>query len=222
MAALPPGPRMPRAVQTAAWIARPGPFLQRAQREFGDAFTIRIVTEPPVVVLAHPDAVREVFTGDPDVFHAGKANAVLRPVLGHSSVLLLDGAQHLRQRKLVLPPFHGSRMAGYRDMVAAIAREHIARWPVAESLALAPRMQQITLDVVLRVIFGVEEGARLDELRRRVATMVDGFVSLPSLLAVLVARPDQLERIRFYRRMLAPVDELLYAQIRERRARPGE
>jgi cytochrome P450 len=222
MSVLPPGPRAPRAVQTLAWVTRPGPFLQRAQRAYGDAFTIKIATEPPVVVLAHPDAVREVFTGDPEVFHAGKANAVLRPVLGRSSVLLLDGAQHMRQRKLVLPPFHGSRMAGYRDMVAAIAREHIARWPRAEPLALAPRMQQITLDVVLRVIFGVAEGARLDELRRRVATMVDSFVSVPSLIAAAVARPDLLERVGFYRRMLAPVDQLLYAQIRERRARPGD
>ena len=78
-AALPPGPRLPRAVQTAAWITRPGPFLLRAHRQFGDVFTIRIGGEPPWVMLAHPDAVREVFTGDPAVMHAGKANLVLRP-----------------------------------------------------------------------------------------------------------------------------------------------
>jgi cytochrome P450 len=149
---------MPRPAQTAAWTLRPGPFMLRAQREFGDTFTIRIATEPPWVMLAHPDAVREVFTGDPALLHAGRANVILRPFLGRASVLLLDGREHLRRRKLMLPPFHGARMAGYRDMVAAIAREHIAAWPRGEPLSLAPRMQAITLDVVLRVIFGMQGG----------------------------------------------------------------
>ena len=108
------------------------PVHARAQREHGDAFTIKIGTEPPWVMLAHPDAVREVFTGDPKLLHAGKANVVLRPFLGRASVLLLDGPQHLRQRKLMLPAFHGSRMAGYRDMVAEIAREQVAAWPRGE------------------------------------------------------------------------------------------
>src|ERR687894_1346595 len=156
MSALPPGPRLPRAVQTAAWITRPAPYLARALARFGDVFTIRIGGEPPWVMLAHPDAVKEVFTGDPGVLHAGKANLVLRPLVGHASVLLLDGPQHMRQRKLMLPPFHGARMAGYRDLVAEIAREHIASWPRGRALPLAPRMQAITLDVVLRVIFGVD------------------------------------------------------------------
>src|SRR5215208_6165978 len=163
---------MPRAAQTAAWTLRPGPFMLRAQRRFGDAFTIRIGTEPPWVMLAHPDAVREVFTGDPELLHAGKANAILRPFLGRASVLLLDGPEHLRQRKLMLPPFHGSRMAGYRDLVERIAREHIAGLPRGEPLALAPRMQAITLDVVLRVIFGVRETA-LDDLRGRLRKMME-------------------------------------------------
>src|SRR5215218_988715 len=159
MTVLPPGPRLPRAAQTAAWITRPGPFLMRAQKRYGDVFTIRIGGEPPWVMLADPDAVGEVFTGDPAVMHAGKANLILRPLVGHASVLLLDGPEHLRQRKLMLPPFHGARMAGYRDMVAAIAREHVARWPRGAPLALAPQMQAITLDVVLQVIFGVGAGS---------------------------------------------------------------
>src|SRR5215211_7449357 len=222
MPALPPGPRMPRAAQTAAWIARPGPFMLRARARYGDAFTIRIGAEPPIVMLAHPDAVREVFTGDPAVLHAGKANVILRPLLGRASVLLLDGPEHLRQRKLMLPPFHGSRMAGYRDMVAAIAREHVARWPRGEPLALAPRMQAITLDVVLRVIFGVRDAPRLDSLRERLRTMVDRITSGPSMLAMASAGPDLIERARIYRPTIAPVDELLREQIRERRADPGD
>jgi cytochrome P450 family 135 len=213
---------MPRAAQTVAWIARPGPFMLRARARYGDAFTIRIGAEPPIVMLARPDAVREVFTGDPAVLHAGKANVILRPLLGRASVLLLDGPEHLRQRKLMLPPFHGSRMAGYRDMVAAIAREHVARWPRGEPLALAPRMQAITLDVVLRVIFGVRDAPRLDSLRERLRTMVDRITSGPSMLAMASAGPDLIERARIYRPTIAPVDELLREQIRERRADPGD
>ena len=222
MAALPPGPRMPRAAQTVAWTARPGPFMLRAQREFGDAFTIKIGTEPPWVMLAHPDAVREVFTGDPALLHAGKANVILRPFLGRASVLLLDGPEHLRQRKLMLPPFHGARMAGYRDMVAAIAREHIATWPRGEPLSLAPRMQAITLDVVLRVIFGVEAGARLDDLRARLRRMMEWIMGAPSLLAMVAAGPERIERAGLYKPALRPVDALLYEQIRRRRAEPGD
>jgi cytochrome P450 len=213
---------MPRAAQTAAWTLRPGPFMLRAQRDFGDAFTIKIGTEPPWVMLAHPDAIREVFTGDPALLHAGKANVVLRPFLGRASVLLLDGAEHLRQRKLMLPPFHGARMAGYREMVAEIARQQIATWPRGEPLSLAPRMQAITLDVVLRVIFGVREGARLDALRARLRTMMDRIVGGPSLLAMVAAGPERIERYGIYKPALKPVDALLYEQIRERRAARGD
>jgi len=213
---------MPRAAQTAAWTLRPGPFMLRAQRDFGDAFTIKIGTEPPWVMLAHPDAIREVFTGDPALLHAGKANVVLRPFLGRASVLLLDGAEHLRQRKLMLPPFHGARMAGYREMVAEIARQQIATWPRGKPLSLAPRMQAITLDVVLRVIFGVREGARLDALRARLRTMMDRIVGGPSLLAMVAAGPERIERYGIYKPALKPVDALLYEQIRERRAARGD
>src|SRR5829696_4639199 len=171
MSALPPGPRMPRPAQTVAWTARPGPFMLRAQREFGDAFTLRIGTEPPWVMLAHPDAVREVFTGDPALLHAGKANVVLRPFLGRASVLLLDGAEHLRQRKLMLPPFHGARM---------------------------------------------------DALRARLRTMMDRIVGGPSLLAMVAAGPERIERYGIYKPALKPVDALLYEQIRERRAARGD
>jgi cytochrome P450 family 135 len=222
MAALPPGPRMPRPAQTAAWVTRPGPFMLRAHARYGDAFTIRIGTEPPWVMLAHPEAVREVFTGDPEKLHAGKANVILRPFLGRASVLLLDGPEHLRQRKLMLPPFHGARMAGYRDLVAEIAREHIAGWPRGEPLSLAPRMQAITLEVVLRVIFGVREGAMLDALRGRLRTMMERLMGGPSLLAMIAAGPERIERAGLYKPLLKPVDALLYEQIRERRSDPGD
>jgi cytochrome P450 len=213
---------MPRAAQTAAWVARPGPFMAKAHAQFGDVFTIKIGKEPPWVVLAHPDHVREVFTGDPALLHAGKANVILRPFLGRSSVLLLDGPQHLRQRKLMLPPFHGARMAAYKELVAEIAREHIASWPRGDTIALAPRLQAITLDVVLRVIFGVERGARLDELRARLTKMMDGIMGGPSMVAMVAAGPERIEQLGLFKPWLRPVDTLLHEQIADRRAEPGE
>jgi cytochrome P450 len=174
-------------------------------------------------VLAHPDAVREVFTGDATALHAGKANLILLPFLGSSSVLLLDGAPHLRQRKLMLPPFHGARMAGYQEDVRRIAREHIASWPRDGALKLAPRLQAITLDVVLRVIFGVStEDAALDELRTRLGRMMDGVMGGPSLLALLAIGPRRSDQLGLFKPILKPVDRLLFSQIEKRRADPGD
>jgi len=223
MPALPPGPRLPRAVQTAAWITRPGPFMVRAQARHGDVFTIRIGDEPPWLMLAHPDAVKEVFTGDPAVFHAGKANLILRPLVGHASVLLLDGPQHMAQRKLMLPPFHGSRMAGYEALVREIAAGHVATWPRGTTVPLAPRMQSITLDVVLRVIFGIEaDSARLAGLREALRAMLGRVFSGGSMLAMSGLGPRNVERAHLFDRWLRPVDALLHEQIEARRRAPGD
>ena len=125
---LPPGPRAPRALQTARWIARPAAFMEDAQRRYGDMFTLKIANEGTWVFISDPDAVKQVFTGDPRLLHAGEANIVLLPVLGSHSVLLLDDDAHMAQRKLMLPPFHGERMRGYE-------RDDGARWPRARSSA---------------------------------------------------------------------------------------
>ena len=135
---LPPGPRLPAAVQTAGWVARPLGMLERARARYGDAFTLRILNEGPWVVLSHPDMVRDVFTGDPDVLRSGEANQILRPTLGEHSVLVLDGERHLRQRRLLLPPFHGERMQRYGALVRAIAEREVATWPRHRPFALAP------------------------------------------------------------------------------------
>ncbi len=116
---LPPGPRLPMPLQTLGWIARPGPFLERCRDRYGDAFTLRIANEGTWVMLSDPAAVKQVFTGDPELLHAGEANAILRPILGPSSVLLLDDGAHLAQRKLLLPPFHGARMKAYGALMEA-------------------------------------------------------------------------------------------------------
>jgi cytochrome P450 family 135 len=162
---LPPGPAWPPALQTAAWITRPAPFMERARRRYGDVFTVRLAQVGTFVFTSEPDTLKSVFRAGPEQLRAGEANAALEPVLGSRSVLLLDGDEHIRQRRLMLPPFHGERLRGYEDLIAEIASEEMRRWPVGEPLVLQPRMQAVTLEVILRVVFGMDRGPRLVHLR---------------------------------------------------------
>ena len=126
-----------------------------------------------LVYVADTATVKEIFTGDPSVFHAGEANQVLEPVLGPRSVLLLDEEEHLRERRLLLPPFHGDRVRRYRELVGEIAAAEIERWPRGRPFALRPRMQAITLEVILRAVFGIREAERLERLRTLIPPMLD-------------------------------------------------
>jgi cytochrome P450 len=217
MTALPAGPRYPAELQTVGWMRRPGPFLERCQARYGDVFTLHIARgEGPWVVLAHPDAVKEVFTGSPDDLFAGEGNEILGPVLGSRSVLLLDGREHLAQRKLLLPQFHGARMQRYGELMRRVAREEIARWPHRERFALAPRMQAVTLEIIIEAVFGLTGGARRDEMRRRLAEMLKLLVDPKAFVLISIVGP-RIERVPGLTRPITRVDELLYAEIRERR-----
>ncbi len=123
---LPAGPRLPRPIQSVLWQRNPDRFLKRCRDRYGETFTMRILAEGDWVIVSNPEAVKEIFRGDPDKLYAGEANAILGPILGANSVLLLDGRRHLRERKLLLPPFHGERMQSYGELMAGIAREQIA------------------------------------------------------------------------------------------------
>jgi cytochrome P450 len=218
--ALPPGPRWPTPLTTLGWMARPFPFVERCRDRYGDTFTLRIAREAPWVFVSHPDAVKQVFTGDPRLLHAGEANGILRPILGHHSVLLLDDDRHMAQRKLMLPAFHGERMQRYGDVMTAIAEREIASWPRGGDLELAPRMQALTLEVILRAIFGVDEGERLDRLRAALRTAME-FATDPKTVAGLILRGyERAERHPRLRAALDPVDALLADEIHRRREAP--
>ncbi|MEA2466250.1 MAG: cytochrome family, partial [Thermoleophilaceae bacterium] len=171
--ALPPGPSWPPALQTAAWITRPVPFMERSRRRYGDAFTVRLAQVGTFVFTTDPHTLKAVFTAGPDRLRAGEANVALEPVLGNRSVLLLDGTEHIRQRRLMLPPFHGERLRGYEGLIAEIAEDEMRSWPAGETLALQPRMQAITLEVILRVVFGMDRGPRLAHLREQIRKLLD-------------------------------------------------
>jgi cytochrome P450 family 135 len=195
-------------------------MMEDCARRYGDMFTLRITHEGTWVFLTHPAAVKQVFTGDPRLLHAGEANIVLLPVLGRHSVLLLDEHEHMAQRKLMLPSFHGQRMRGYEDVMAEVAGREIERWPLGEPVAAWPTMQSITLQVILRTVFGLEEGERLrhlgDALRQVLA-----WGTRPQRLALLAALgPRRVADLRVFRGVLDPANELLYQEIRRRRDEP--
>jgi cytochrome P450 len=213
MSPLPPGPRMPTALQTLGWVTRPVPFVLRAQERYGDTFTMHVAGEPPWVMLGHPDAVKEVFTGPPDQLLAGQANAILRPLLGDRSVLLLDGPDHLRERRLLLPPFHGERMQRYGDLMREIAEREIASWPPGVPLQLAPRMQAVTLEIILRAVFGVRDTTRLDALRRVMKELLDLLGHPGTFAAVGLLGIERAGRLPMIVSVLRRADRLLYEEI---------
>jgi cytochrome P450 family 135 len=192
-------------------------MLFSCQDRYGDVFRLKIAYEGTWVILADPDAVKQVFTGDPRVFHAGEGNQILAPVLGRNSVLVLDEKPHMSQRRLLLPPFHGERMQGYGEAMAEIAAAEIETWPVATPYELRPRMQAITLDIILRTVFGVRGGERLAALRDALRDFLDLTTNPRLLLPLLLVGPERVRRLGGFRRRIDRVDQLIYREIAERR-----
>ncbi len=218
---LPPGPRFGASFQTAAWITRPGPFMQRCQRRYGDAFTLRIHNERPWVILADPEHIKSVFGGDPAVLCAGEANTILRPVVGRHSVVVLDEPAHLVQRKLMLPMFHGEQISSFATLIGEVAAQNVAGWPRGEPLELWPRMQEITLDVIVEAVFGsaTDRVRGLRDLLRETINWATDPRRLGVSAAIGAART---ERIRSFRRRMADVDAAILNEIRTSRAEPED
>jgi cytochrome P450 len=208
---------MPVALQTAIWARHAQWMLSQCAARFGETFTLRIVHEGTWVMLSNPEHVRQVFTGDPRVFHAGEGNRILLPVLGEHSLLLLDDAAHLEQRKVLLPPFHGKRMQRYRELMAEIAADEIDRWPGGEPYRLRPRMQAITLEIILRAVFGLEQGERLEQLRVELRQLLDVLTQPHMLLFPILLGPERLTRFGPFQRLHSRVSELILEEIAERR-----
>ncbi|MEA2323551.1 MAG: cytochrome family, partial [Solirubrobacteraceae bacterium] len=216
-AALPPGPRAPRAAQMAAWLARPGWFAGECRARFGDTFTLR-VEERPWVVVSDPAAVRQVFTAPDDVMHGGEANMILRPTLGAHSVMLLDEAAHLHQRRLMLPAFHGDRLARYREIMVEATERAMTGWRVGEPISLRPHAQAITLEVIVRAVFGVADGRPLERVRALLAELLDRLTRPRRLFLAASLGPHHPLMLALARRELVPVDAELHRLIRDRRA----
>ena len=220
---LPPGPPLPSAALTAAWVLRPTQAMDACRRRYGPMFSYRISWSGRFVLLSDPEHVKAVFSGSPEVLHAGEANAIVEPVLGPSSVLVLDEAAHMRQRKLMLPSFHGDRLHRYREQMVAITEQELARWPHGTPAPAREHTQAITLEVIMRTVFGVDDAERLDRLRIALKDLLEWTTSPSRLFLVAGLGPRRLatSRILGFRRARAAVDALVHDEIRRRQGDPG-
>jgi cytochrome P450 family 135 len=219
---LPPGPRAPAAWQTIAWTVRPAAFLRRAHAHFGDPVTIRTFwTDEPMVLFSGPDAVQDVFRLDPGVAPAGQSWEFLRPFAGPHSILVLDGEEHLRERRLIQTPFHGERMRAFRPLVAELASEELAGW--RGRVVTLERMKRLALETILRVVFGVRGEREAAELREAVHGTLDTVRSLPRMLAMSLVQRDLGPRSPWgsFRLAVESFDALLLEVLARRRADPG-
>jgi len=213
---LPPGPRWPVWLQSVGLLRFRHRFVPHMWRTYGDVFTVRVVPGGrPLILFTRPEHAKEIFAGDPAVFHAGKGNAILGPIMGEHSLLLQDGPQHQRARALLMPAFNGHALRAYRLMVEEVARDEVAQWTPGEEFRSLDRMNALTLEVILRVVFGVTAEARLAELRPCVNRTVN--ISPAVLLGWGFPR---LRRFGPWKRTVVNayrLDALIYAEIRERR-----
>jgi cytochrome P450 len=214
----PPGSRAPALLQALRYVRDPLGFLIRLQRRHGDVFMLSFPYFGRLVYVANPALVKQLFTGAPEQLHAGEANAtVLEPALGPNSVLTLDEGPHMRQRKLLLPPFHGERIHGYGELIREVTREEMRSWPVGEPFALRPHTQRITLAVIMRAVFGVYDEERLI----RFAGLIETFSDRVSAVLAFPTLRRNLGRWSPWSRFLRAreaLDEFIYEEIALRRA----
>jgi cytochrome P450 family 135 len=216
-ARLPPGPGWPILMQTAIWSRSAQWLLRQCHARYGETFQLQIAYEGTWVFLTNPEDVKQVFTGNPKLLHAGEANRILLPVVGPHSLLLLDRDEHMEHRKLLLPPFHGKRMKAYGELMAEIAAAEIERWPLGEPYQLRPRMQAITLDIILRAVFGMTEGERMGKLREELRRLLDMVTDPRRILFLLLMGPERIREFKPFQRDMERIDRLIYEEISERR-----
>jgi cytochrome P450 family 110 len=176
--ALPPGPRSPAFAQAMRWMRSPVEVMESSRERFGETFTLRMSRVGALVFVSDPGSIKRVFAADRDNRLPEGRTVLLEPVLGRRSLLLLEGDEHLRSRRLMLPPFHGERMRAYEAVMAEIADRELDSWPLRERFPLHPRMQAITLEVILRAVFGIDDPARRERLGALLVKVLD-VVSSP-------------------------------------------
>ncbi len=216
--ALPPGPGAPAALQLLATWKRPTPSLLRLRERYGTRITVQLPFQPPFVILSDPEEVKQLFTAPPDVLHPGEGARVLEPLIGRNSVILLDEDAHLEQRKLMLPAFQGSRMQRLTGLMTEIAEREVDTWPCGEPVALHPRLQRLTLEIVLRAVFGLQQGPRLDQLRDRLTEVLVFSESPLSVLPVAHRLRRLIPALRRFHESQQRSDQLIFELIADRRA----
>jgi cytochrome P450 len=218
---LPPEPSSSPLVQTLRWTLRPLAFMHECRQQIGDSFSLRFLGfERPMVLISDPAAIKALYTERANGLPPGR-NIVLEPILGSRSLLLQEGAEHLARRRLMLPPFHGERMRSYEAVLDEIVAAEIDAWPLHSEFPIHTRMQAITLEAILRIVFGVADGPRLERLRGMLGTVLTETASPRSQLIALATRRFRGgNAFARFEGQLREVDDLLFAEIAEHRAKP--
>jgi cytochrome P450 len=210
-----PGPSESPAVQTARWVARPIRFLEDCRRKYGETFEVTFQGfQTPLVMVSSPDVIRALYGERGHKMPPGR-QITLKPLVGARSLLLLEGSEHLERRKVMLPPFHGDRMRAYEPIMREITEEELHGWPEGRAFAVHPSMQAITLEVILRAVFGTRD----DRLRVLLRDLLAATTSMSLQVSVMFGRRSPLEKLR---RMAEEIDARLYGEIAQRRRVPGD
>jgi cytochrome P450 len=214
---LPPGPRLPAVVQTVMWVVAPVKFGKACMRRYGPLFTARILGFGAVVYISTPDGIRRILRDDAGDFDAAAANEPIKFVVGTHSLLMSDGVAHTERRKVLMRPLHGSNIADYVGVMVSIVEQEIRRWPVRSTVRLLDCFQRVTLEVMVRAVFGITDSSRLDRLRVLVPRLLDVN---PVIILLPVTRRSfgGFGPWAAFQRLLREVDEIIFAEIRERRA----
>ncbi len=219
---LPDGPKNPPFLQRLQWIVRPLETLDARSQKYGDTFRVRSNKLTTILYFSSPQALQTIFTADPEQLNSAEGNKLLKPLLGEHSLILLDGKSHQRQRQLLMPPFHGERMRAYGQLICAITEQVISQWLAGKPFAVRPAMQEISLRVILSAVFGLHSGPRFEQLRQLLSSMLEAFGSPLSstFLFYEFLQRDLGTRSPWGRflRQRQQIDQLLYAEIAERRS----
>lgn len=217
----PPGLRLPVVAQSLNWMFRPIRFLERCREQLGPIFSIRLNGATNLVVVADPRGAREVLEGHPEIFHSGAANQLFRPVVGSNSLLLLDGAEHMAHRRILLPSFRGGHVRQFTEMIESVTHQRVAAWPRGEPFALAPEMEAITFETIMSIVFGPKHDPRHERLGELVPKMMDRADTPFTLVPAMRRQMMGMSPFARLMKVVNEVDALLYEMIAERCADPA-
>jgi len=222
---LPNGPQTHPWVQTYQWLTNPLEYIEDCAKRYGDIFTLQLgQNSPPQVFISNPQAIQQIFTTDPKYLDSGESAGIRSPLLGQQSLLALSGKPHQRQRKLLTPPLHGERMLAYGELIRDITEQVTNQWQIGETFAVLPSMQEISFQVILKAVFGLEDGLRYEKLKELLIEILNP--KIPILRTVMLLFPAMRQDLGAwshwgkYLRLKQQIDQLIYAQIGERKAQP--
>ena len=221
---LPDGFKTSAIFQLIQWIARPFEYLEEYSQKYGDIFTMRLFGFPPLVFIANPQGIKQIFSADAQYFDVGRANGLVRPILGDLSLILMDGSRHKRERKLLMPPFHGEKVKSYAESICKITEQVASRWEINQPFIARNVTQEITLKVIMETVFGFSEGSRCEQLRQLLADWLD-ITASPARSSFIFLKFLQIDLGAWspwgnFIRTKQKIYDLLQAEIEERRANP--